>query len=176
MGIINPEDGLGPVIHENQIDPGRDFFIGLIPGYGFEAVVDPLERRTNSVGIIKVVNITMPLGTNDSPVAVRFGIALDLPDAIVPDVGENGTAVAAAVAEGGNPGDGSLGLGFCPGFEIQDPRAQRKSSGAQGRGFEKSSPGNFGSAFPSFRLLFILKKVSASKRFPSPEEPDRLES
>ena len=143
MGIINPENGLGTVIHQNQINPGRDFFIGLLPGYGFEAVVHSLERGANSVRIIKIVNITMPLGAHDSSVPVRFGIALDLPDAIAPNISENGAAVAASIAEGGNPGDGGLGLGFGPGFEIQDPRAQGKGPGAQGGGFEKSSPGDF---------------------------------
>ena len=134
MGIINPKNGLGPVIHEKQIDPGRDLFIGLFPGNGFKAVVYSLERGTNSVGIVKIMNITMPLGTYDSPVAVCFGIAFDFPDAIVLDIGKNGTAVAAGVAESGNPGDGSFGLRFGPGLEIQDPLAQRKSSGAQGGG------------------------------------------
>ena len=132
LGIIDPKNGLGPVIHEKQVDPGGDFFVSLIPGYGFKTVIHSLERGTNSVGIVKIMNITMPLGTYDSPVAVCFGIAFDFPDAIVLDIGKNGTAVAAGVAESGNPADRNLGLRCCPGFEIQDPRGQRESPGAQG--------------------------------------------
>ena len=134
LGIIDPKNGLGPVIHEKQVDPGGDFFVSLIPGYGFKTVIHSLERGTNPVGIIKVVNISMPLGTYDSPIPICLGIALDLPNAIVLDVGKNGTAVAAGVAESGNPADRNLGLRCCPGFEIQNTLAQRKSSGAQGGG------------------------------------------
>ena len=130
LGKIDPENGLRPVIHKDQIDSRGDFFISLVPGYGLETVVDPFQGGTKAIRVIKIVNVTMALWADGALIAVRFRISLDLPDPVVFGIGENGAAVAASVAKGRHAGYGGIGLGLGPGFEIEQALAQGKGPGA----------------------------------------------
>ena len=133
LGIIDPEDRFGAVVQQDEVDLLGDLLIGLFPGDGLKLSVHSFQGGADPVGIVQIMKIPVTLGADHALIAVGLRIAFDLPDAPVFHIGEEGAAIPAPVADGGDAGDGRLGARLGPAPEIQELIAQGQSPHAESR-------------------------------------------
>ena len=115
LGIVDPEDRFGAVFQEDDVDLLGDLLIGLLPGDRLKPPVHLFQRGADPIGIVHVMEISVTLGAEDALVAVGLRVAFDPPDAPVFHKGEEGAAIPAPVADGGDAADGRLGARLGPG-------------------------------------------------------------
>ena len=66
LRVIHPEDALGTVIHEDQVDLLGDLLISLLPGNGLKPVPHSFQGAFEPVGAVKIIDVAVAAGADQA--------------------------------------------------------------------------------------------------------------
>jgi hypothetical protein len=79
LRVIGPEDALGAIVHEDQVDFLSNLFVSLFPRNGFKSISNPFQRAFNSIRAIETMKIPVALRADDTEISIGLWIPFNLP-------------------------------------------------------------------------------------------------